>query len=675
MFLRHKTPLVAAIVAACLTLAAGTAQAVSPKRASDDADRIAVAWLKQQQKNGSFLDPVAKMPTGGYGNVMLGYSLMRAGERRHDERLVREGARAVTSGLYEPSRFRGVFDQLSIAASYNYARAHLAHDAFVAKQRRLWGPYLQRIGQPHTQGVLQACMLNPKCFHNHEAAEDLADLELLNTGLSSTLPTAKLADRAALQRKVYLKISGDLTQSEGHAATTSWSGLGRPLGMLSDTGQWANAYHALSTAMLAAMVERLGSKATPGTRDTLRTTTDTLDAFMAPDGDVAYFGRRQEQSWALAATAYAGVTAAAVLPDKQAARRYVGMADSAFERIKRVYLKGPLGIQPLPRTIKSITAYPDGVDANVAVSSGLTAFFLNLTSDVAKRTTHVKRGELPAERDGYFLQPDQSGFATVRHGDLWFAVHRRPLTADPRFDFGLASLKRKRADGSWEDLIRPRPLTHGKRVNSAGPVLTSKGKRYVPWGSTIDVKPGGVVEVHGGWRYLRGASVGPWLREGVTFTFTPVRNGVSLSFPVRSGDDVRMTTYVPTPQARQGPNWIGDDHSTASLSTKPSRVRLGPVTLASCCDPHLTAGTMALRVGSNGTLAYTVTAGAHPGGPHAAPVKMRLPGLHANGGFPFGKVALALAALVLVGLLLRTRSRQRARARARERERRMAARR
>jgi hypothetical protein len=207
-------------------------------------------------------------------------------------------------------------------------------------------------------------------------------------------------------------------------------------------------------------------------------------------------------------------------------------------------------------------------------------------------------------------------------------------------------------------------------------VITSDGKRYVPWGSSIAVRPGGVVEVRGGWRYLRGATVGPWLRQGVTFTFTPVKDGVSLSFPVRSGDNVRMTTYLPTAQARQGPNWVGDDHSTASLSTKPSRIRVGTGTLASCCDAHLSAGTMALRVGSNGRLAYTVTAGSTPGGPHAAPVKTRLPGQRADGGgFPFGKVVLAVAAVLLIGALLRTRSRQRARARERERRRRMAARR
>ena len=201
------------------------------------------------------------MPTGGYGNVMLGYSLMRAGQRRHDETLVRKGVAAVTSGLYEPTRFRGVFDQLAIAASYNYARAHLPRDPAFVSARPKWATYLRAVGQPHTQGVLQRCMLDPKCFHNHEAAEDLADLELLDTGLTSKVPTAKLANRALLNSKVRTKIAGDLALSGGHSGSTSWSGPGSAAGMLSDTGQWANAHHALSTAMLAAMIERLGSSA------------------------------------------------------------------------------------------------------------------------------------------------------------------------------------------------------------------------------------------------------------------------------------------------------------------------------------------------------------------------------------------------------------------------------
>ena len=214
MFLRHHTQLpaafsralpafvAAAVLAAALTFAAPSAHALTPKRVRDAADRIAIAWLGQQQKNGSFLDPVAKMPTGGYGNVMLGYSLMRAGERRHDESLVRKGVAAVTSGLYEPARFRGVFDELSIAASYNYATSHLARDPTFMRARAKWATYLRGVGQPHTQGVLQACMINPKCFHNHEAAEDLADLELLKTGLASKVPTAKLANPVALRNRV-----------------------------------------------------------------------------------------------------------------------------------------------------------------------------------------------------------------------------------------------------------------------------------------------------------------------------------------------------------------------------------------------------------------------------------------------------------------------------------------
>jgi hypothetical protein len=660
----------AAVLAALLALAPARAHALSPGQARDVADRIAIAWKKQQQKRGSFLDPVAETETGGYGNVMLGYSLMRAGERRHDRKLVHAGVRGVTSGLYEPARFKGVFDQLSIALSYNYARSHLARDPAFARARPEWERYLRGIGRPAAEGVLQRCMLSPNCFHNHEAAEDLADLELLDTGLRSSDPAAKLADPEGLRRTLLLKIGGDLARSEGHAGRTSWEGIGRPLGMLSDSGQWANAYHALSTAMLAAIIERLGSRAPATTRPALRTTADTLSAFIAPDGDVAYFGRRQEQSWTLAATVYAGEAAAGLLPGRQAARRYVAMADSAFRRIERVHLKGRLALQPLPRPTASITQYPGGVDANVAVSTALTAFLLNQAGDAAAKAARVRAGRLPAERDGWFLQPDQSGFATVRQGDIWFAVHRRPITSDPRFDFGLASLKLRRRDGSWEDLIRPRPLTHGKAVNSAGPILTERGKRWVPWGESIVVRPGGVVDVRGGWRFLRGGTVGPWLRRGATFRFTPLDDGVTLTFPVKAGDNVRMTAYLPAESARQGPNWVGDHRSTASLSTKPSRVAVSPGTLASCCDAHLSTGTMALRVGSDGNVSYTITAGATPGGPHAAPVKTRAPGSHEEGGVSPGAVALVLAALLLVAALLRTRARQRRRERERERRRR-----
>ena len=171
---------------------------------------------------------------------------------------------------------------------------------------------------------------------------------------------------------------------------------------------------------------------------------------MAPDGDVAYLGRRQQQAWALASAVYAGTVASHVPgQDARAAGELRAMADRAFSRLTSVNRFGPGGLGAVPRTLSPRTGY-HGVDANEVVPAALTIFMLNLASDEADATGSVKPGALPADADGAFLEPEKTGFAAVRHGDLWYAVHRKTITYDRRYDFGLVALKQRDSRGRGE---------------------------------------------------------------------------------------------------------------------------------------------------------------------------------------------------------------------------------
>ena len=107
--------------------------------------------------------------------------------------------------------------------------------------------------------------------------------------------------------------------------------------MLGDQPTYPLAYHAMSVAALARALAVLGADAPAPARDAFRRAMLAQASFTAPDGDLAYLGRAQGESWALGATAYAGQYCAATFARTQPAdrrdllhaRRAVGAAGSS----------------------------------------------------------------------------------------------------------------------------------------------------------------------------------------------------------------------------------------------------------------------------------------------------------------------------------------------------------
>src|SRR4051812_11450120 len=216
--MRRWTSCAVLLALAALCSQPAPAGAVTRGQLTAYVDRVAMVWAGREDRSGAFLDPQTGRPQGGYGNVMIGYGLLRTGARRHDERLVRAGVRGVDTALGEPVAARGVFDLLSMAAAYNYARTRLAHDSAFAASRPRWERYLRQTGAPNVENKAQACIVAPDCFHTHEAVGAAADLELLATALHSRRPRAEL--KRAVKQEVAV--------AEPSFATT----------LLSDTGVW-----------------------------------------------------------------------------------------------------------------------------------------------------------------------------------------------------------------------------------------------------------------------------------------------------------------------------------------------------------------------------------------------------------------------------------------------------
>lgn len=632
------TVLGAALVLLAWAPAAGAAALGSPAPASaaDLADRIAAAWPARQARGGLFRDPASGKRVRGYGAVMLGYGLLSAGLRRKDARLVAAGVRAVDTALSEPASRRGVFDTLAVAAAYDLARRRLRDVPAFRRARPGWQDYLRSIGPPVLQAGVAGCIMSPACFHNHEAVAAAGDLGLLATRLRSSIPGAKLADRAATRADASSVLRTQAPEALRAGGRSSGPGPRRGLGLISDANTYPLAYHALSAAMLGESLAALGPRAPAAGRRTLRRAVETLAAFAAPDGDVAFIGRRQEQSWVLAATASAaGMAASLFRRDHDAVARYRALEALVLDRLERVHGVGAQGVAVVPRFRAGGGAGGfAGLDfTNTVVWNGLTVFLLDRAAEAEARdrtagARRVAKGpaatgrsigdadRLTAGRDGWFSDASGAGFATVRHGDLWYAVNGRPLQPDLRYDVGLIAVKRRGADGTWRDLLRPRPMTVGRAPSSAGPVLVAGGREWFPYGEELRPGPGGTLTLRGGFRDASGAD----LRRPLVIRYAPVGRGIRASFAVRASETIRLRTFLPARSARRTRSGaVHDADATTTLRPRPDRVRFERG-FASCCDRRLLAATMELRARRSRTVTVTVRDRASSGTDARAPV-------------------------------------------------------
>ena len=288
------------------------------------------------------------------------------------------------------------------------------------------------------------------------------------------------------------------------------------------------AYHALATGFLARAVELMGSSAPAAGRRVLRRAIAASWGFAGPDGDASYYGRSQEQSWTLPLTAYAAA---------RGSTRYRGLAVRAVGRLGDAYRIGRQGLFVTPALGQDVGAAIKGLDPYVAAVSynGLTLVALDWAIGATPGT--AAGGSVGADRDGALVFARGSRtFATVRAGDVWFAVKQaRSDPADLRYDFGLVAVKVRDASGTWRTLpLRPRGGgTAGPRVaggHAAGRRLTVAGD---------------AVMVDGGFR-----SRGRWVRRGVRFRFEPTACGVRMTVPTRRGDDLDYSAFQ-TPDGRQ----------------------------------------------------------------------------------------------------------------------------
>lgn len=553
-----------------LSAAAATAAGAAPPQWERTASTIAAPWPDLQGADGHFADYVVRRAPGperdDYGDAMLGYGLLLQAARTGDARLRDSGLRAIGRALRTGgSRANAPFRFFALAAAYNVARASFADAPLFVSERERWESRLRRV---------RLLRLGRTELTNKTLVEAVEVLELARTGLRSNRSRAVLRNPDRALGLVRRLLRRDLPR-----AARRYERGGRAL--IGDFPGLPPAYHALASGFLARATELLGRDAPAPARRLLRRAAGASAALASPDGDVSYFGRSQEESWTLPLTAYGAQVAARGSGGQ--APVYQALSDRVFARLESAYGAGREGFFITPALARDLRAGVIGLDPYAAAASYSGLTLVGAEWAIASAPAGAgSPGAIAADVDGgQVLGRGDATFATVRAGDVWFAVKQaRSAGADLRYDFGLVAVRVRMDDGSWRALpVRPRVI---RPDASAGPLLRARGRRGLAHGDRIEVGPGGRVTVTGGFR----TGSGRVLRRGVRFRFSPTDCGVRMSVPVRRGDRLRQSAFFGGSPRRPGPRSVADGRQIVSFSARARHRTAGRY--ASGADPRVT---------------------------------------------------------------------------------------
>ena len=358
-----------------------------------------------------------------YGHAMLGYGLLATGLQRNDPRLVNSGLRGLVYAVDHPRPFHSVvFEKLALAAGYNLARTRAAANPLFRSARSRWRT---RLGAMRPTWLGRA--RSP--YFNQHLVDAVTALELARSDVRS--PAGDAAGLAA--DLVNRRLPRLLHSTTNGGATMAADG--------------ALSYHALTVAFYARAIKLLGGGASPAARRLLDRLTRASWALAAPDGDIGYFGRSQEQAWALALTAY-GADAAAVANGGAWAPRYRALALKTLARLRGLHAGGPDGLYLTPAFREDRTAAIAAQEDYVS-GSAYTGFTLLGLAWVGERVGPPGPvGILGSDaRSTRRLDRGARQFAVRSAGRVWVAARRRGATLE------LLALKVRDRRGRWRDVL------------------------------------------------------------------------------------------------------------------------------------------------------------------------------------------------------------------------------
>ncbi len=554
----HRTPtrLAATLAAALLLVALIPAAARAADQASDTPeaaplkelpDLVLTPWLSSQTKNGNFRRPSGTLMTDGYANVGLAYAMLLEAARSGQTRYFESAMKAIDWSTRTRYPMTGVFFQMFSAAAYNLAREKFGNRKAFKQVRPRWANQLRRF--PYQRGVLGS-----HYRYNKNLVEALQVIELYNTGLRGNARNAILRNRKeALRRAVRLMNVWIPRRVEAYTKV-----VGKPEGWpsakkvaeMSDPPDNPPAYNALTAGLFARAYSRLPViERTERMRSTAETMIDGVIARAAPDGDIAFDGRSQEQAWALSSAAYAAWNASDFEVGSLRAI-HLAFARRVVSRLENVHVtsKSSFGFVLTPAAgCCDRQDKPPGQDHyyDVGKYSGLTALTLGWALEERPDDWAEGSALLPTDAPSDFVFGLGRGRFYQHSGtDLYWFMRMQSDYYDARADMGLAVLKVRGGDGKWIDAVPPRPYTggHHSPADPAAPCLVyRKGCAYLELHGGVPAA-GGAFSFQARWRTARNTVV-----RNTTAVVTPTSNGLKLSWPARAADEYRVDTFLAKP--------------------------------------------------------------------------------------------------------------------------------
>lgn len=526
-----------------------TQEAGLPSKLSGEAQQIvaatALAWKNHQTPDGRLIDPVLGI-VPAYGSPMIGQAMIETGMALGDRDLVTSGIKAQVSQIELPDNkgFNVGFEVFGLADGYKWNQKHLADNEVWQQAQPLLQEFLKqrgalKVGESRDGGV-EHCFSERTCWSNLKLVKTFAKISLEGSGVLGGA-TAASGTGPNLSKE-----SRDLLVQAAKNSSSNATRKGAKLqygdaGILSDPTKNPLAYNALSAMILGHVAEDLGPAKTPKVvTATLQKNAKALVGLMAPDGDVAYIGRGQGQVWNVAATANALSIAAKNTDNPVWRGRYLAGVARAIGRLQTVHAPNAWGMPLVPRLANDISPDLKGIDhyASAVGYNGLALWALKDTVEVLKQVKDVPAQTIGADVNGTFVDPSHTKFATVKQGNVWYAVHGSTTHKDARYDFGVVAAQEKK-DGKWKPALPYRPYTEEK--TSGGPVIISEGKTLVPVANSITSTTGGKVEITGGWSKAPNGK--PSVEVGTKWTFKPEKDGVTMIFKPRKSHDYRFQVW------------------------------------------------------------------------------------------------------------------------------------
>lgn len=433
-----------------------------------------------------------------------------------------------------------------------------------------------------------------------------AEVSLLKTGLVSKQTRSPLRHPRRLERKLLRKLNVAIPRFVGDKGSLSGPRRFSRLGLLSDSRTWPLAYHGLSTAMYTLSLQALSARKTRPGRAALRRAARASLALVAPDGDVTWFGRRQQEAWALASASLIGMSAARITRIGDGERRSLrAMARTAFDRLVNRHPITDDGLSNTPRPLVDAPAdFGRGIQSDPINFNGLTVFMLNLAADQAGVydvvAADAPRQPLACARSGRpRRRPQRADVVRAAAPIVWQrpAQRLRPAVAEGAASRWLARPGRA-APGARQRAVDRGPLGRSRR--------RARGRRYRPFGLRMRARRSGATTIVTVFR-----SSG---RKSFTLpvSYRPVGGGglsIGLKVPRRS-DRVEITSFHPTSELQLYADGVADDEARISVTGLAGIVRRDG--LVSCCEAALTATTLLAAPSAARRVTYRIAPGPLP---------------------------------------------------------------